>query len=76
MEICWFCETRPADPDSGREVRMVGKKLGTEKTGPDEYTTTYDSRIIKVPRCKQCEFNHRKMRKGRVVPTILGTMGV
>ena len=75
METCWFCKTRPADPHSVLEVQMSGRKIGTTKSGPKQYTTSYEGRKVLVPRCKECEFNHRKMRKGRVFPIILGAMG-
>lgn len=75
METCWFCKTCLANPRAALKVHMRGKKIGTTKTGFKEYTTSYEGRVVLVPRCKECESHHHTMRKGRVFPIILGTMG-
>ena len=40
MDTCWFCDKRPADPNSAFEVQFHGDKIGTTKTGFKQYTTT------------------------------------
>ena len=76
METCWFCEKRPADPNSAFDVQFHGEKLFTRKTGFKQYTTTYEGRLVQVPRCKECERNHRRASRGGLKNGLLGTLGV
>ena len=76
METCWFCENRPAHPNSALEVRFHGEKIGTTKTGFKQYTTSYEGRLVKVPRCKECEINHRRASRASLKYSLLGILGV
>ena len=76
METCWFCEKRPANPNSALQVRFQGEKLGTTKTGFKQYTTTYEGRVVNVPRCQACALNHRRASRGSLKYSLLGTLGV
>jgi hypothetical protein len=63
MPTCWFCEDNLSTREADLVVSLRGKKLGTKKTGFKEYTTYYEKKVVRIPRCPECKKKHEKVKK-------------
>jgi len=61
MTVCWFCDTKAADPDAAVQVGF--HKYGSSHRRGKTVVTEVERVQVPVPRCKDCE--ERTYRAGR-----------